>query len=173
MRKINTMNVPLFRQKKNTCGITALRMVLAYWGTRTSDMMILEKIGGLKNYGVQTTKLADVASSLGFHTQTFSYNKKMAKNKAEIRKPHLTDIVSYLKKKIPVIVNVRSALLYNEHPTSVGHFIVITGYKNKALSYNDPYDGKKHTIDEEDFLFAWFPNALASSAYLVALWPNQ
>jgi len=166
------LSVPLFKQGKLECGPTALKMVLHYFGKEVSSNEITKKIGGIKKYGVRTIKLADFAEKLGFKVYCYSYNKKLSKGKAEIKKPAKSDIIKFLKKKLPVIIAVRQFLLFNEEPSDMGHFIVITKYENGRFWYNDPEDGKLHQIKEDDLMFAWHNNVLDSSAYLLVLQPK-
>ena len=167
------MKVPIYKQKRNTCGPTALRMVLAYFGRSISEAEIIKIIGGIKLYGSQTIKLAQAAEKLGFKTVSYSFNKLLVRGKAKIRKPNIQDVMSFLKKRTPVILAVRSSLLYREKLSEEGHFIVITGYKGKRFFYNDPYDGKRHTIALNELLFAWYNNVINSSAYLLVVWPKK
>ncbi len=168
--KIILMKIPLFRQKKDTCGLTALRMVLAYFGKNITEDYLLKLTGKIKRYGIRTIKLSEAAKKIGFRTECLSYNKKLANGKAKIKKPDTNDIIKYLKRGVPVILAVQSSLLYNEKMSEMGHFIVISGYKNGVFQYNDPTDGKAHKIGEEALRFAWFNNVLDSSAYFLAIW---
>lgn len=167
------MKVPLLKQKTNTCGTTSLRMVLSYFGKEISENETIRGVGGLKSYGVKTTKLADFARKIGFNAETYSYNRKLADNKTIIKTPEISDITKYLKKSIPVIINVRYSLLNDTKLTKDGHFIVITGYKKGKFFFNDPDGGKERSIDEEKLRFSWFNNALDSSAYLLAVYPKK
>ncbi|MDP3956841.1 MAG: C39 family peptidase, partial [bacterium] len=106
-------------------------------------------------------------------TECLSYNKKLALGKAKVKKPDTNDILEYLKINVPVIVAIRSSLLYDEKLTESGHFIVIRKYRNGVFYYNDPTDGKTHTIKEEVLRFIWFNNVIDSSAYFLAIWPKQ
>lgn len=165
------IQVPLFKQTNSlSCGPTALRMVLAYFGYDFSEEYITGTIGGLKKYGVRAISLRDFASKLGFKTTCFSFNKKLSKGKAVIKKPKKDDILNFIKKGIPVIVAVRYSILYNKHTLQLGHFIVITAFESGVFCFNDPRDGKEHKIAEDDFLFAWHNNILDSSAYLLAIY---
>ncbi|OGM05399.1 hypothetical protein A2715_04255 [Candidatus Woesebacteria bacterium RIFCSPHIGHO2_01_FULL_39_32] len=166
------MKVPLFKQKdKLDCGPTALRMVLEYYGKKIRADEIIKGIGGIKNFGVRTIKLADFARKLGFKTLCLSYNEKLSKGKAKIKTPSKSDIINVLDKNRPAILSVNTSILFgNKSPKDMGHFIVVTIYKNGYFWYNDPRDGKEHKIEEEKLLFAWFNNVLDSSAYLLAIW---
>ena len=168
------MKVPLIKQKyKLGCGAAALRMTMLYFGVNVSEKNIIEKCGGLKRFGLRTVKLADVASKYGFKTEAYSYNKKMAKGKAEIRIPSTTDIRSFLDKNIPVIIAVEHLALHKNRKEKSGHFIVVAGFKEDRFIYNDSGWGKecgKNEIDPENLMFAWANNVLDSTAYLLAIW---
>lgn len=166
------MKVPRLKQRPNSCGTTSLRMVMAFWGKDVSEKEVIQGVGGLKSYGVKTTKLAEYARDLGFNTYCLSYNKKLADSRVKIKMPDTEDILIYLRKKVPVIVNVRHSLIYKRPLTRVGHFVVLTGYKKGVFQYNDPRDGKSHHIKEGHFKFAWFNNALDSSGYLLVIYPK-
>ncbi len=167
------LSVPLLKQGKLECGPTALRMVLHYFRKNVSSDEIIKGVSGIKKYGVRTIKLADFARNLGFKVYCYSYNQKLSRGRAEIKKPAKSDILKFLKEKIPVILAVRSFLLFNKKPSSRGHFIVITKYEKGWFWYNDPKDGKQHQIKEKDLVLAWFNNILNSSAYLLAIQPKK
>ena len=166
------LSVPLLKQKKLACGPTALSMVLQYFGKEVSPEEIVKKIGGLMKSGIKTIKLADFAKSLGFKVECYSYNEKLAKGKAKIKKPTKYDIIKFLGKGLPVIIAVRSFILFNKKYSGHGHFIVITKYEKGKFWYNDPWGEKEHIINEDNLMFAWFNNVLGSSAYLLVLQPK-
>ncbi|MFH1452212.1 MAG: C39 family peptidase [archaeon] len=167
------LSVQLIEQDKLECGPTALAMVLRYFKKKISPGEITKEIGGIKKYGASTINLADFARRRGFKVYCYSYNKKLSKGKAEIKKPKKLDIIKFLDMKLPMIIAVRSFLLYDEKPSSEGHFVVITKYEKGKFYYNDPFDGKEHKIKENDLMFVWFNNVLDSSAYLLVLEPQS
>ncbi len=167
------LSVPPLRQDKLLCGPAALSMVLKYFGVSFSSNKIADEIGGVKKYGVRTIKLAEFARKLGFTVYCYSFNEKMAKGNATDKKPTKSDILKFLKMGLPIILAVRSFILYGKEKSEMGHFIVVTGYEKGRFYYNDPTDGKHHRMKEDDLLFAWFNNALESSAYLLALKPQK
>lgn len=170
MRKLS---VPLLKQGNLNCGPTVLRMVLCYFGKNVSQHEIIKKVGGTKKYGIKTVKLAEFARNLGFETDCYSYNKKLAQSKIKIRKPKKSDIINFLKKGLPVIIAVRTFLLYKEKPSKTGHFIVLIKYEKGKFWYNDPNDGKEHKVNEETLMCALLNNALDSSAYLLVIKPKD
>lgn len=167
------MKKPLLVYKQSTklsCGPAALRMVLEYYGVKKSEKEIAEGVGGIKKYGTKAVDLGWYAKKLGFKVELLSLNRKLSKARAKIKKPEVADIAKFIKKKIPVIVAVRSCLLYDKKPAKLGHFIVVTDYKKGLFYYNDPLLGIRRRIKRGDLLFAWHANVLDSSAYLLAIW---
>ncbi|MBN2067006.1 MAG: C39 family peptidase [Candidatus Diapherotrites archaeon] len=170
MKRTRQIDTPKIKQdRKLDCGIAALRMVSRYFGKDISAKEIIKKVGGIKKFGVRAIELADFAKNIGFKVECYSFNKKLARGKAKIKPPEKADILKFLNKKIPVIIAVRSWILYNKRPSKMGHFIVITDHKDGKFSYNDPKDGKKHQINEEKLMFAWHAHIEDSSAYLLAI----
>lgn len=171
------MKVPILKQGKDlSCGAAALRMVFAYYEFNISEKEIIRQVGGLKSYGLRLISLAKFAEQQGFQVECLSYNPRLAKNTAKIKKPLIVDIDRFLQKDIPVVLPVRAALLlYNKPPKSgkfsdAGHIIVVTDYKDDKFRYNDPLDAKQHRIKSEHLFFAWHNKILDSSAYLLAVW---
>lgn len=167
------LSVPLLKQGKLECGPTALRMVLMYFDMDVELKKIIRGTGGIKKYGVRTIKLASFAKSLGFGTECYSCNKKLANGKAKIKNPSKYDIIKFLGKRLPVVISVRYFLLCGKKPSSMGHFIVVTKYEKGKFWYNDPKDGKGHIINEKDLMVCWLHNAIDSSAYLLVLKPPR
>ncbi len=166
MRKIT---VPLLKQTKGACGPTALAMVLKHFKNELPLKEIIKNVGGIKSYGAEAVALAEYARKLGFKTYCYSYNIKRSKSKAEIRKPDIRLILKFLRKRLPVIIAVRTFLLRNEEFGKKGHYIVITKYHNGKFWYNDPSYPKEFTIKENDLMFAWYNNILDSSGYMLVL----
>jgi len=165
------LKLPLLKQRgKRDCGIVALQMVLQYYKKEVSVQEIRKRIGGLKSYGVATTSLAVCARSFGLKADCYSFNAKMAQGHAIIKKPSKKDIISFLERGVPVILTVRSFLLFESDPSTQGHFIVMIGYDKGKFVYADPYDGNVYRINEDALLFAWCNNTLNSSAYLLAIY---
>ncbi len=148
-------------------------MVLAHYGLPLREKDIINGVSSIKKGGTLTISNAQFARKQGFTVACFTFNKKKSKGKAQFKKPSKSLLVNYLKRGIPPIVVVRSALLYNEQLGDAGHYIVLTDFKEGRFHYNDPHDGKKHSIDEDSLLFAWYPHTLDSSAYLIAIQPKK
>lgn len=166
--------VPLIKQMKQACGPTALAMVLRYFGNKISLDEIIKNVGGIKkSYGVRAIKLAGYAKKLGYKAHCYSYNEKLAKGVAEIKKPSKRLILSFLNKGFPVIIAVRTFLLRDSEFSNTGHFIVITKYQKGVFWYNDPGSATERKIKENDLMFAWYNNILDSSAYMLVVEPGK
>lgn len=170
---MKNIKVPLLKQGKMECGPTSLRMVLKYFNRTVSQKNIINKIGGLRKFGVRTIDLADFAKNIGFDVYCYSNNKKFSHGKADIKKPNKLEILKFLKKGLPVIISIRSYILYNKEKSNRGHFIVIVGYEKGKFIYNDPFDGKQKNIDEDIFMKALKEHSLDSSAYLISIKPRH
>ena len=167
------MNVPLTRQKyKLGCGAAALSMVMQYFGDEISEKDIVKYCGGFKSYGLKTTDLARFAREKGYKVECLTFNLDRADGMATLKTPKTQDIIRFLKKNIPVIINVNVSALRNTAPNNRGHFLVINDYKNGRFYYNDPSRkyGGKFSMNYDSLLFAWFTNVLDSSAYFLAIW---
>ena len=170
---MKNLRVPLLKQKKMACGPTSLRMVLKYFGKHVPLKDIIKGVSGIKKFGVRTIELGDFAKKQGFKVTCYSYNKDGKNGWAKVRRPYKSDILKFLRKGLPVIIAVSSHILYNEKPSKLGHFIVITKYNNHRFRYNDPFDGKRHNINEEDLIFAWYVNAFDSKGHILVIEPKS
>ncbi len=170
MRKIP---VPIIKQSKQSCGPACLAMILKYHKDQRPLSEIIKNVGGVKNFGVRAIHMARYIRSLGYEVDCFSYDKKMAKGQADIIKPNKQLILKYLKKRIPVIIAVRTFLLWNTPYSKAGHYIVITKHDKGVYWYNDPHFAKEFKIKENDLMFAWFNNVLKSTGYMLAIKPKN
>ena len=169
---MKNIKVPLLKQGKMECGPTSLRMVLKYFNKTLSQKDIINKIGGLKKFGVRTIDLADFARNLGFDVYCYSNNEKFSHGKADIKKPNKSEILKFLRKDLPVIISVKSYILFNKEKSKNGHFIVVIGYEKGKFNYNDPSDGKQKEINEDKLMKALNENSVDSSAYLLVIQPR-
>ena len=88
----------------------------------------------------------------------------------KMKMPPLNTIKKFLNKKLPVVVAVNSAVLFEKKINlKLGHYIVLTGYKNDKFCYNDQKFGKIKSISADKLIFALSNNVLDSSAYLLVI----
>ena len=167
------LRVPLIKQNRLTCSITALRMVLSYFGKSVPEADIIRFVGGIKSYGVKTSDLAEYVKGLGFDVRCYTFNETHKGGLTVFRKPSKAEIIHFLDHGFPVILSVSPFILYGPKAPGVGHSIVIKGYAREFFYYNDPSDGKEHEIMQDDLLLAWFYNIRSMSSYLLAIIPSK
>lgn len=138
--KIKTLNEKDTRshtKTKQACGPACLAMVFRYYNDQKTLKEIIEGVDGVKSFGVRAINLAKYARKLDYQVDCYSYDEKMAKGQAKIIKPNKELILKYLRKHIPVIIAVRTHLLWNTEYSKAGHYIVITKYDRGMFWYND------------------------------------
>lgn len=172
--KINQFNfkmridVPFYKSEKDTdCGPLALRMALAYLGTRMSFDKISKEQKQLDTGLVWSVGIARAAKKLGFRTKFISttnfnqdvddidYYKKYANDKGMIVLKELSDEIKYLgveseernlsidellsfvSKDSIPIVLVNWFVIANKVGFS-GHFLPITGYDAENIYVHNP-----------------------------------
>lgn len=129
------LKVKPFRQKPGTCGPASLKIVLGYYNVEKSE----EELAKLTNYkqktGTQAKNILSAAKKLGF--------TGLIKDNADF-----SDLGTYIKKKIPVIVD-----WFSEDD---GHYSVAIGLDEKYIYLQDPQLGKIRKIERKIFRRIWF-----------------
>ncbi|MEK7555074.1 MAG: cysteine peptidase family C39 domain-containing protein [Patescibacteria group bacterium] len=123
-----------FRQSANLCGPAALKIVLGYYGVTVSEKK-LAKLARSDNWGTRAEHLVATAKKLGFNAHI--------KNFAD-----LSDIRTYVKRGIPVIVDWFSG--------DDGHYSPVAGIDAKYIYLQDSELGRIRHIDLKTFKRVWF-----------------
>lgn len=186
--------VPYFSQKEDeikhfydlkACGLTSLRMVLAYYD-RGVDMDMLADLassaGAFTQRGWLHTGLIDIARGLGLHGYRINYDQLKNKDLHQAlevfdKEGYTVNELEYFKEsfhfarkfgpiedfkrliglKIPVIVSMEKS--YSQ--TTGSHMVVITEVGEDSLTVNDPWDnGQQHLIPLDYFLVHWTNRAI-------------
>ena len=165
---------------------------LSKWGNFTTDHALMAKNLDFKivcnSYNLEYFEPNDVKlSHAGFIKKIKSLIKKekRAYNKRELESilralenninfkmeiPSLSTVRKFLSKKLPVLIAVNSAVLFEKKKDlRIGHFIVLNGYKKDVFYYNDPDSGKNKTISSDKLIFASSNNVFESSGYLIVI----
>lgn len=184
--KIMILKVPYYSQIKDTknpdwknkaCGVTALKMVLDFYGAKNQSIDDLYQkgldIGGyLEDVGWYHHSLALLAKQFGFRAITRSWNipkeslvhlKKRGFSPADIaivNRQQLEEALFSLKNELdhqhPVILSVPKGLAKN----SSGHLVVLTGYDENSFILNDPFGGEGTKLDYNKFKNIWAKRAV-------------
>ncbi len=165
---------------------------LTKWGSFTTDHALMAKNLGFKvvcrAYGLEYFEPKDAQiSRTDFikKTKILIKKEKRAYNKRELKSilkvlesninfkmeiPSLGVIKEFLNKKLPVVLSVNSAILFEKRlDLRMGHLIVLTGYEKDKFYYNDPSSEKSKTMSADKLIFALSNNVFDSSAYLLVI----
>lgn len=165
---------------------------LTKWGSFTTDHALMAKNLGFKvicySYNLEyfEPKYTQISrANFVKRTESLIKKEKRAYNKRELKSilkvlksdidfkmviPSLDTIRKFLDKKLPVVIAVNSAVLFEKkEDLRIGHFIVLIGYEKDKFYYNDPDSGKKKTISADKLIFALSNNVFDSSAYLLVV----
>jgi hypothetical protein len=141
-------------QSTEWCGQASLKMVLEYWECPVTLHEINEAIG---NNGDDPSYMAPLwdfnlshfpyLKDLPHAAQKFGFQTKVGYSKLlEARLP-LSVIEEWIDKDIPVIVALQMP--------QGGHYVVVVGYDNTSIYYNDPSDGYDLRMNRDTFKSRW------------------
>lgn len=152
-------DVPLYSQiadissvewKQKGCGVTDVAMLVNYYKPKTTNVQAVLEAGiksgaYVKNVGWSHTGLASLAKKYGLHGEEksfYDFNKETAFN--EFKK---------IIDEGPAIASIHRNF---DPELSFGHLVVITGYDDKLVYYNDPgkHDGIR-TVSISSFMSGW------------------
>lgn len=129
------------------CGAKALQLVLAYYGLDFREDVLIEELGTTE-YGTLAKNMAEFSRGQGF---------EVIVEKGMI----LENLKKYIDERRPVIVlmqawvdrymTIRDWEAVNEH----GHYVVVIGYKDGIMIFEDPSSFPRTWMTEEEFLSRW------------------
>lgn len=142
------IDMPSGRQTYNfDCGAKSLQLIFAYYGIDIREDMLIKELA-CDSYGTLADNMRVVAEKYGFEV--------LAKSGMSIE-----TIKKYIDDKRPVIVLVQAwADRYmtikdwkeaNEH----GHYVIVIGYKDDKIIFEDPSSFPRTWMTEEEFLARW------------------
>ncbi len=111
-------------------------MLLKYFGLFESESSLIEILETNDKIGTKHQSIIDELTRQGL----YCYVNKEAK---------IEDVKYFIDKKLPVMVH------FIEPSGDEGHYSLVIGYTRSSLILNDPWNGEKFEIQEEDFLNRW------------------
>lgn len=189
------LDVPYISQKdpetsdrygRRGCGLTAIRMALAYNGANLPlDQLdeLIEKTGAYtEEKGWIHAGLVDIARGVGLQGYRINYEmlrdedlekaKEVFKNEGasdgelqmfedSFKEAKSEGSMADLKRLIDLSIPPVTSMQKSYASTLASHMIVIKGYKDGNLLVNDPWDfGPDYIISEEEFLKHWTKKAI-------------
>lgn len=142
------IDLPIGRQTFDfDCGAKALQIVMAYYGIDVREDELLEELQ-CDNYGTPLVNMMYVAEKYGFQV--------VANNGV-----FLDTVKQYLDENHPVIVVVQAwaqrymtledwRVDYDD-----GHYVIVIGYDDKIIIFEDPASFRRTWMTEEEFLVRW------------------
>lgn len=151
------VQVPLKKQElKFSCGASALRSVLHYFGIKKTEESI-RNMAKTNKEGTKTQNIIKTARKLGLKTKAkYNMDEKDFKN--------------WLDKKIPVVVCFQAWGSKKYYKTKEsGHYAVAIGYDDKNVYFQDPSleDSRGH-LSWEEFKKRW--HDVKRDRYGIAMW---
>ncbi len=119
----------------SSCGPVSLKMVLEFYGIKESEKKLVKICGSTARRGTGAEGFRKAARYFGFKIFIKEFTD-------------FSDIIFYLKKKIPVIVDWFS--------TDEGHYSVAVGLDQKYIYLADPEFGKIKKMPKDVFRRVWF-----------------
>lgn len=140
--KVHVKNVE--QQKDYTCGAAALRAVLLYYGIKITEREV-EKLAKTTESGTDTSDLIRAARQHNLKTKT-KHNMD------------LHELKEWLDKKRPVIICLQQrGDEKKQKQLMLGHYMVVIGYDEKYLYFQDPSlrKGFRGRIEIKEFMKRW------------------
>ena len=148
--KINLKYYPQY--KDYSCGPAALRMVFERLGKKYTEEKMIALCKATPKRG--TT-----------HKDLIKEVKKQGFNYIERKNGKIKDLLFFLKRGYPVIVNYVNPL------SKSGHYSVVCGYKKKEklLIFADPSNGNDYTLSWKRFKKNWHNTKKTSMGWLLVV----
>jgi predicted double-glycine peptidase len=135
---------PNIRQAKSfSCGAAALQSILNYYGFDEKEEDLIKELK------------TDKTGTLLKYIKKALTKRKLKFEEKEMMK--INDLMSLLRKKIPVILMIQAwGKKENYDGWEDGHFVVAIGYDNKSIIFDDPSLSKvRGFIKFEDLMKRW------------------
>jgi predicted double-glycine peptidase len=126
------------------CGDMCVQAVLAYYGTDLNEVKLLKKLKTSKRDGTCSVYITNF-----FEKQKF---------KVESRTMEIEDLKSFIRRKIPVIVLAqawKNSKVRYQKTKAYGHYMVVIGYDDKNIYFEDPAIFGKGYIPIKEFEKRW------------------
>jgi predicted double-glycine peptidase len=142
------IELPISRQTFGfDCGAKALQVVMAYYGIDVREDELMKELG-CDRQGTPLRNMVSVAAKNGFQVVA---EKGVA----------LDTVKQYVDQDHPVIVIVQAwaerYMAFEDWKDSYdnGHYVIVIGYNEKIVIFEDPASFRRTWLKEEEFLIRW------------------
>lgn len=141
------LNIPVMKQMYNdSCGASAVQMVLEAYGIDTDHTRIYRELKNDINGYTKKTELRKVLESYGAEFREFAKEASHGDVKI-VEDKNLEHLLSHMDEKKPIITNISTL--------GSGHYIVLRGYDQRNIFYNDSTKKDMQKISDRDFESSW------------------
>jgi predicted double-glycine peptidase len=142
-----------YQQKTQwSCSAGCLKAVLAHYGTRIPELLVIDAIGARKGRGAECDQIATAARKFGFMAFEYSFES-------------LDQAKVLLDQDIPIICDIQS---FNN--PGKGHYVVMTSV-NDTVEIMDPNTpGNSRSISREEMDERWWDRAMAPPHQMMPKW---
>lgn len=142
------------------CGDMCAQTVMAYYGTDINEIKLLKKLKTRKTDGTGAEHIVEFF--------------KKEKFKVEARSMDIEDLIYFINKNIPVIILAqawkKSKVRY-QRTKAFGHYMVVIGYDDKNIYFEDPAIFGKGYIPIDEFEKRWHAfDKDVGKRYGIAVW---
>jgi len=155
---IKILDFPTIRQSTNySCICAALQACLCYYGIDRREKQLMNEMNVNKN-------------TIEMHPRKIIKIVQKYQLKAIYKKLTIDDLINYIKKDIPIIVNFQ-AWGTSKKPDYIkdnnGHYAVVIGFDNvkKILIFSDPSSYNKCYIPYDEFEHRWHDGSITDYDY--------
>ena len=142
------INLRIGRQTSDfDCGVTALQVVMEHYGVYMRNRELMKKLKTNEN-GTRYENMIALAEKKGF---TVFADENVT----------LEEVKGYIDKGYPVIVLVQAwaerYMTIEEWETDYddGHYVVVIGYEENIVIFEDPASTRRTWLTEEEFIARW------------------
>ena len=126
------------------CGDMCVQGVLAYYGQDINEVKLLKKLKTKKSSGTETEHIIEFFKNRGF--------------KVDAGNMTIDTLRTYIRKKIPVIILAQAWKTEDvsyERTEAYGHYMIVIGYDEKNIYFEDPAVFGKGFIPVKEFKKRW------------------
>ena len=142
-------DIPAIEWQKKGCGIASLAMAIGFYKPDAVSITTLLKEGlvsgaYVKNVGWSHKGLTDLVTNYGLIGEIHDFTKLKAQKALD----GLRDVID----KGPVVASIHNKF---DPSATLGHLVVLTGYDDQFIFYNDPSGTSDRKISNANFLRGW------------------
>jgi len=139
------------------CGASALQTVFAYYDVDTVAKELMNELGTNEKEGTSIIKMIEVAKGYGFNVKYGSMDYDVLKKAVSKGFPVIVLVQAWAEKYI--------TLEDWKETWSEGHYVVVIGFEDDIVIFEDPSSFKRTWMTKEEFLNRWHDEDYGTKLY--------